>query len=112
MIEGSVELIKKDSKTRKPLENAEFTIYKVVGEKTEFYKALRTDKNGKLTFTEVPYGNYVIKETKAPEGYNIDTGEYPFSIKENGQVFKLVNNPEGDFIETQIEGTGFHRDTD
>ena len=105
MIEGSVELVKKDSKTRKPLENAEFTIYKVVGEKTEFYKALRTDKNGKLTFTEVPYGNYVIKETKAPEGYNIDTGEYPFSIKENGQVFKLVNNPEGDFIETQIEGT-------
>ena len=105
MIEGSVELIKKDSKTHKPLENAEFTIYKVVGEKTEFYKALRTDKNGKLTFTEVPYGNYVIKETKAPEGYNIDTGEYPFSIKENGQVFKLVNNPEGDFIETQIEGT-------
>ena len=105
MIEGSVELIKKDSKTRKPLENAEFTIYAVKGGKTEFYKALMTDKNGKLTFTEVPYGNYIIKETKAPEGYNIDTGEYPFSIKENGQVFKLTNTPEGDFIETQIEGT-------
>ncbi|EUJ41110.1 celll wall surface anchor family protein [Listeria weihenstephanensis FSL R9-0317] len=29
------------------------------------------DQNGKITFGSLPYGNYILKEVKAPEGYTV-----------------------------------------
>ncbi|MCX4325336.1 MAG: SpaA isopeptide-forming pilin-related protein, partial [Lachnospiraceae bacterium] len=46
-----------------------------------------TDKNGLATFT-LRYGKYTYQEYDAPEGYLIDEREFPFEIKEDGQVVK------------------------
>lgn len=48
-----------------------------------------TDENGKIEI-ELEYGKYTYQEHDAPEGYEIDTKEYPFEIKENGVVVKAV----------------------
>ncbi|MGL5754816.1 MAG: prealbumin-like fold domain-containing protein, partial [Paraclostridium sp.] len=48
------------------------------------------DKNGKVEFGNLAYGNYYYQETKAPEGYTIDNKMYPFEVKTNNQVISLV----------------------
>ncbi|MEH6944543.1 SpaA isopeptide-forming pilin-related protein [Bacillus sp. JJ722] len=70
-IKGAVQFMKK-GKDGQPLSGAEFKLY---------YKADTTfelpvgqaisDQNGMVTFENVPLGEYVIKETKAPAGYNL-----------------------------------------
>lgn len=46
-----------------------------------------TDKNGFAIFT-LRYGKYTYQEYAAPDGYQIDEKEYPFEIKEDGQIVK------------------------
>ncbi|CEP50075.1 Cna B domain-containing protein [[Clostridium] sordellii] len=81
---GKIEITKKDSKdSKKVLANTEFTIFD--SNKKEIKKGV-TDKEGKVVFENLEYGNYYYKETKAPEGYTIDNKMYPFEIKDNNQV--------------------------
>ena len=56
-----------------------------------------TDANGVATFTDLVYGNYIIRETSAPTGYEIITSETPVTINATtaatGVVKKeIVNN--------------------
>lgn len=70
-IRGSVKL-KKLGEDGEGLEGAEFSIYKSTD--VEFTTPISTatsDVNGDVVFTNVEYGKYNIKETKAPEGYNL-----------------------------------------
>ena len=46
-----------------------------------------TDQDGLATFT-LRYGKYTYQEYDAPEGYLIDEREFPFEIREDGQVGK------------------------
>ena len=101
-IEGGIKLTKKDSKTSEPIQGAEFTVY---NEKKEPVKTGTTDKNGNLTFSNIPYGTYTIKETKAPKGYNIDPKSYPFSIETHKKVITITNSTDGSFVEKIIEGS-------
>jgi LPXTG-motif cell wall-anchored protein len=48
-----------------------------------------TGNDGTLTVI-LPYGKYIVKESKAPEGYMLDTKSYSVDIKENGQTFNMV----------------------
>lgn len=51
----------------KPLENVEFS---VTSDTTKKVVATgKTDKEGYLKFTDLPYDTYTVKETKTPEGY-------------------------------------------
>lgn len=43
-----------------------------------------SDKNGRATFKDIDYGNYTIKETKAPKGYIL-------SEKQLEVNFSLIN---------------------
>ncbi|MGY5266527.1 SpaA isopeptide-forming pilin-related protein [Paraclostridium bifermentans] len=88
---GKIEITKTDSKdSKKVLANTEFTIFD--SNKKEIAKAT-TNKEGKLEFDNLVYGNYYYQETKAPEGYTIDNKMYPFEIKDNNQVIsKIVTN--------------------
>lgn len=36
--------------------------------------------NGEFSYAKLPWGDYVIVETKAPDGYNLDTTEHRFTI--------------------------------
>jgi uncharacterized surface anchored protein len=49
----------------------------------------RTDENGKIVF-DLRVGKYTHSEFDAPKGYILDTREFPFEIKENGEIIKAV----------------------
>ncbi|WP_394867538.1 prealbumin-like fold domain-containing protein, partial [Paraclostridium bifermentans] len=70
--------------------NTEFTIFD--SNKKEVLKGV-TNKEGKIVFDNLEYGNYYYQETKAPEGYKIDDKLYLFEIKEQNQaISKIVTN--------------------
>lgn len=67
-----------------------------------------TGEDGKLTFTNVPYGSYVLVETKAPEGYNLPDKDWEIEIGgENKQqvVIEVPNTKRATLPETGGMGT-------
>ncbi|WP_027633997.1 SpaA isopeptide-forming pilin-related protein [Clostridium hydrogeniformans] len=82
---GDIKL-KKVDENKNPLKGAEFTLYDSEGKKV---KVSTSDDEGNVMFKDVPYGNYKIKETKAPEGYNIYTDDISVNINESGKVYDL-----------------------
>ena len=64
------------SQAAKPLEGVEFTVklesdvIRLGWEKAPVYDVLITDKEGKASSIELPYGTYRVRETKAAENYN------------------------------------------
>ena len=87
IIQGSLEIIKTDSKNGKHLENVEFTIRNSEG---KVVASAKTDKNGKVVFEGLKYGKYTYQETVALNGYIIDNKKYSFEIKEDGVVVKYT----------------------
>ena len=78
---GNLTLQKQDGDTKVLLSGAQFTLYKdgtVVDTKT-------TGKDGKVVFNNLTDGNYTLKETKAPAGYQVSNKEYHFTISK-GQL--------------------------
>ncbi|CAM2078027.1 MAG: SpaA isopeptide-forming pilin-related protein [uncultured Clostridium sp.] len=103
-IRGSVELLKVDEDTNRPLEGAEFELWN--GEKlVDIYV---TDKDGKIVVEDLEAGNYYWKEVVAPNNYNVnDEAELYFSILEDKEVIKLevsnkVKEGEVDFSKTDV----------
>lgn len=81
LIRGNLEIIKKDKYENTPLAGAGFWVFDSAG--TEI-TAGYTDAEGKLTFTDLLYGDYTVQEFRAPKGYIRDETIYPFSITEHG----------------------------
>ena len=54
--------------------------------------------DGVYEMDNLPYGEYTVKETKAPEGFYLDEGTYAFSIKENGKTVIVENEAGKGFI--------------
>lgn len=86
-IRGSLNILKVDAKTAKPLEGAYFEVYRKDDKDGEnpIFKGT-SDKNGKLTFENVEYGDYYVKEIRAPKGYDLKDIREKFSIEDNGEV--------------------------
>ncbi|MBQ5562770.1 MAG: hypothetical protein IIT39_05240, partial [Clostridia bacterium] len=99
---SNIAIVKKDSKNNKPIRDAEFTLYNSDGETVI---TLATDADGKLTFADIPYGNYTVKETKAPKGYIRDKKTYPVTVRNDGETLVVSNRSDGTFREKPIEGT-------
>ena len=75
---GNVDIYKHDSEEEKALQGAEFeltnlTENKLIGKYT-------TDENGKINITRLRTGIYLLKETKAPEGYKLSK-DITFEVK-------------------------------
>ena len=64
---GSIEIVKKGD-DGKLLEGAEFNLEDTNG---KVIAAQKSNKDGKVVFSDLKEGNYVLKEVKAPKGYNI-----------------------------------------
>lgn len=48
-----------------------------------------TDEAGRFSFKDVPYGEWIIRELKAPDGYILSDENYTVTVKENGETVKL-----------------------
>ncbi|WP_297961155.1 SpaA isopeptide-forming pilin-related protein [uncultured Ruminococcus sp.] len=89
---------KKVNEKDEPLEKALFGLFSA--DTTEFNaeNALLTtesDKDGKFGFTDIPYGEYIVKEIAAPTGYILSEKQYKVNISEDGDVVEIiaVNRP-------------------
>ncbi|MEC1685224.1 SpaA isopeptide-forming pilin-related protein [Bacillus mojavensis] len=79
---GSVQLVKEDAEGQK-LEGA---VFKIVDDKgNTVQEELTSDKDGKITASGLVPGRYAFVETKAPEGYVLNTERKEFTISESAE---------------------------
>lgn len=95
---GSVELIKKSSdesitsgSNDYSLENAEYELRSA--ESGKVYGTFDTDSSGVASLGNIPYGEYLLKEVKAPEGYELDEAEHPVTVAEESQTVTVTDKP-------------------
>ena len=77
---GQLEVTKVDAKTKEPLKGAEFSLFNSNG--SIKIKTLTTDEDGKVLFQNLLFGEYLLKETKAPNGY-------VSGVNETGQMITI-----------------------
>ncbi|WP_270606698.1 SpaA isopeptide-forming pilin-related protein [Bacillus mobilis] len=83
---GQIELKKIDSENgEKPLANAEFDIVK----DSIVVEHIVTDKDGKAISKPLAPGKYMLKETKAPEGYQLKETEFEVNVIGDG-IFPIT----------------------
>lgn len=93
-IKGSIQ-IKKTDQASQALSGVHFQLLKdnkVIDEQD-------TNGSGIINFSNVPYGTYVLKETKTIDGYELDTQTRQVSITSQGQ--QVVEN----WVNTKVEAT-------
>lgn len=87
---GNIEFTKVDE-AGTALEGAVFEAYRritsVAGASQDTFIAEATsDANGKVRFTDLKEGNYIIREVKAPEGYILNPNEFAVTVVGNQTV--------------------------
>lgn len=100
VMRGSVELYKSDDESSNALAGAVYGIYFHDG--TEVGR-LTTDETGYAKSDLLPYGQYYLQEITAPNGYVLDTAQYPFTIGTDGQVITINATDKNQM--GQIQGT-------
>ena len=83
----------KVNESDKPLENALFGLFNT--DCIEFTAdnaivTVKSDKQGKFEFAEVPYGEYIVREIAAPDGYILSNESYPVVILEDGEIIEIT----------------------
>ena len=103
-IKGKIQITKIDADDSRTLGGAEFDIYKGPLKEGHGYETVKEgdyqkvssitiDSGGIGKSNELPYGDYLLKETKAPDGYQITKEIYPVKIsKEAETVYVQVPN--------------------
>ncbi|WP_251861476.1 SpaA isopeptide-forming pilin-related protein [Clostridium sp. Marseille-Q2269] len=85
---GNIQFIK-EGEDKRPLEGAEFKLYKEWDKDFQDPIAMAiSDKNGHVQFNNIEYGKYNIRETRAPEGYNLSSEILKANVSENGKIIK------------------------
>lgn len=93
LIYGSVKGLKVDRETQEVIKGATFGLFfantSELAEKNAVLTAV-TDENGIFTFSNIPYGEYLIKELKPADGYLDNEDVFTVAIKDNEQVVELT----------------------
>lgn len=93
LIYGSVKGLKIDRETQEVIKGATFGLFKSdTTELTEENAILTvvTDESGIFNFSNIPYGEYLIKEIKPADGYLDNEDVFTVTIKDNEQVVELT----------------------
>ncbi len=93
---GKLKIVKKDYDNNL-LEGAEFVYYKDLNnnkllddnEEETVSDVFTTDKDGTIIIDNLDYGNYLLKEVKAPSGYLKEGDFYPFVLNEDITTYKI-----------------------
>lgn len=89
---GTVKGLKLDE-NNEPLENAVFGLFKP--DCTEFTEenalmTAKSDDKGCFSFADIPFGEFAVREIKAPTGYILSDKLYQVNITEDGQVIEIT----------------------
>ena len=86
-IKGRIQVLKVDEETGEPLEGASFDIEdKTTGQVVE---NITTGVDGRATSSLLPFRDYIVRETKAPNKYVLNGKEYEVSITEHMQTIEI-----------------------
>lgn len=88
---GKIQGVKLDD-SGNPLKDATIGLFKADAEEFTKETALMTTvskEDGTFSFTDIPFGAYIVKELESPEDYLIDPNNYPVEITENEQIVNL-----------------------
>lgn len=86
MIYGEIHGMKKDE-DGKALAGATIGLFLTDG--TEPILTTVSAEDGSFTFADIPYGEYVVREIAAPEGYVMDDTPYAVKVDKNGAVIEI-----------------------
>ena len=83
----------KVNENNEPLENAVFGLFKAdCTELTEENTLMtaKSDDKGCFSFADIPFGEFAVREIKAPTGYILSDKVYQVNITEEGQVIEIT----------------------
>ena len=126
-----VSFIKVDEETNKPLSEAEFKLYsctnteqshthsELAGEESEKEgcwtpvldekgkpKVYQSDGNGKVDLGHLKYDEYMLVETKAPNGYELPKAQWLLTVSEKGIEFEIKGDKKGPQFRTNTGTDG------
>ena len=111
-IRGTVQLTKTDRDyPDNKLTGAEFTVYrdsngnKELDADDELLGTLTETGIGVYEMSDLFYGGYFVKETKAPEGFYLDGNAYYFEITEDGKIVTVENEAGKGFVNAPQVGS-------
>lgn len=93
------------------LTGATFEVYKDTNENgkiddgDELIGNLEETETGIYEMKELLYGKYIVRETKAPEGFLLDKGEYSVFIEKDETTYSVENKAGVGFINEAMRGT-------
>ena len=93
IIYGTIKGLKIDRETEETISGALFGLFSINETKfTEETAILTSESNeeGILTFENVPYGEYIVRELKPATGYLPNVESYPVTISENKEVVEIT----------------------
>ena len=106
LITGSIEILKVDADTKKPLAGVVYRLFDADGNKIADGT---TDANGKLTFDNLKPGSYSYQEISTMDGYQLDETKYDFSLTSENLNVKVTreNKPvKGCLTVRKVDVTG------
>lgn len=110
-IHGNIELTKVDADyPDNKLTGATFEVYKDVNgdgkldDGDELIGNLEETATGIYEMKELLYGKYLVRETKAPEGFVLDKGVYSVFIEKDETTYKVENKAGVGFINETMKG--------
>ena len=111
-ITGSIELTKVDEDyPDNKLTGAVFEVYAdkngdgKLDDSDELLGEMAELGDGVYQMSDLRYGKYLVRETKAPEGFLLDTNVYPVSIEEDGRIYTVENEAGVGFINAAQKGS-------
>ena len=93
IIYGTIKGLKIDRETGENIAGALFGMFKAeekeLSEKTAILTA-ESNEGGIFEFTDVPYGEYIVRELKPAEGYLPNEENYTVTISENKEIIEIT----------------------